>query len=300
MFENLCSRLGFTKHEQKKIKNSYSLRKYTEKTLVKRLYKAYTFISSLGLNKKETCKIIVNCPTIGGTSPNTLSKKIENLANLGFQGEEITKIVKRNSKILSYSMDTVKDKFEFFTKLGMEKELVIKMFLRYPKLFSSSIELYQIVIKTLKDFRLEFTNEDIFTILSGCPQIYGLDLDKVRDRVKLLKDKNISNDEIREMIVNFPNILSQKQDNLEKKLDIYFELGLMSLIIKDSKRLMQSIDLTIKRMCFIRDREKELAPQKYFRIFNSQKAFQSLYGIDNEGLDTLYGNEVKNMSYKVS
>lgn len=293
LLDTLLRKLGFQKREIDKIKSSYSLRSFTEKKLVKRIYLAYMFILSLGYSMTETCKIIATCPTIGGCSTNTLSRKIENLANLGFSAKEINKLIKRNPKSLSYSVTTVKDKFGFFINFGMEKAMVIKMFAHYPKILSSSIDQYKSIIKFLYDLKLDFTKGDIIEILVFTPQITAFDQNNIRNKVNMLKSKNFTAEEIRIMMVNYPNLLSQDFNKLSKKIDIYIELGIIGLIVRDSKRLMQSLELTIARVKFLQDRIHRDIESGYRRIFKDQNTFKKMYQIDSETLKLLYAEEIK-------
>lgn len=293
LLDTLLRKLGFQKSEIGKIKSSYSLRKYTEKKLVKRIYLAYMFILSLGYSPKETCTIIAKCPSAGGYSTNTLSRKIENLANLGFSAKEISKLIKSNPKILSYSTTTVKDKFDFFLSIGMPKAKVIKMVAHHPKILSYSIDQYKSTIKFLYDLKLDFTKEDIIEILVFTPQITALDQNNIQSKVDMLKSKNFTPQEIRSMIVNYPNFLGQDSNKLSRKIDIYIELGIINLIIKDSKRLMQSLELTVARVRFLQDKVFKGDKKNYHRIFKSQDIFKKMYQIDSETLKLLYAEEIK-------
>ena len=120
------------------------------------------------------------------------------------------------------------------------------------------------------------------------PNYYTLALNTVRNRIDNLRDLGFNDDVIREILYNFPQVISLKIDTLNKKYNYYFEKDLLEIFLKSPKYLMQNLELTDARYNYFMIKDIEVNKTNYAKLFLSAKKFKQTYGIDNETLLKLY------------
>ena len=148
-------------------------------------------------------------------------------------------------------LDNIKRNYEFFISFGYSQEEVIKMTKMQPTIYSYSIENIKQKIKDLK--KLGYNQEEIIKMTKKLPTIYGYSI-----------------------------------ENIKQKIKFYDSIGLHSLAVKDSKKLMQSTALSYARYMFYKDNGISIDETNYRKLFIGQKKFVKQYGITKKELLAKY------------
>ena len=83
MVNQVLQNLGYAKEEIEKIVGTYSLLRYTDSTLVKKIIENYNFLLGLDFSRKDILKMTVAVPEIWGYSIDSMNQKMDFLKSLG-------------------------------------------------------------------------------------------------------------------------------------------------------------------------------------------------------------------------
>ena len=186
-------------------------------------------------------------PVLYGYSIENIKQKIEDLISLGYSQEDVIKMTKLLPALYSYSIENIKQKIEDLISLGYSRADVIKMTKLLPTLFGYSIENIEQKIEDL--ISLGYSRADVIKMTKTLPALFGLSIENIKQKITFLG---------------------------ERQLDF--------IVIEDTKKLMQSIDLTYARYMFFKDKGIEVTKDNYRRLFYSAKIFEKQYGIDKSTL----------------
>ena len=101
-------------------------------------------------------------------------------------------------------------------------------------------------------------------------------------------DCGFTKEEIVKITGNLPSFLLLSDSNVLAKINFFRSIGLANVIVNDSKKLMQSLELTYARYAYFQEINHEVNSSNYFRLFYSQKNFIKRYGVDNKTLLAKY------------
>ena len=146
------------------------------------------------------------------------------------------------SEIYSLTTDNIKQKIEYMQKLGYTKEQIIRMTTLHSAIFTYTMNNMERKIADL--VHLGYTKEQVIKMTYELPQIYGLTI-----------------------------------ENLKQKIFFIRKIGLEHTIIKYPKYLMQSIDLTYSRYCYLKDRGISISGGNDKTIFKGEKQFSKQFGV---------------------
>ena len=97
------------------------------------------------------------------------------------------------------------------------------------------------------------------------------------------------------MTKQLPTIYSLSMENISRKLEFYDSIGLREIIIKDSKKLMQSVEISYARYLFLKDKGIEITTTEYNKLFLNQPQFEKQQGITKEAILNLYNYQEKKL-----
>ena len=244
---NYLEKIGYDDNDIEKILYESNLVTLKYSTLLKKIEQNYIFFISVGYRKEDVIKMTKLLPSLYGLSIENIKQKIEDLMLLGYRKEDVIKMTKLLPTLYSYSIENIKQKIEDLISLGYSKEDVIKMTKLLPSLFCLSIE-------NMKQ--------------------------KIDDLISLGYDK----EKVINMTQNLPSLYSYSIENIKQKIDFYKMINLDFIILEDTKKLMQSVDLTYARYMFFKDEDIEVTRDNYRRLFYTAKIFEKQYGIDKSTL----------------
>jgi len=251
------------------------------------------YFINLGLTKANIIKIFLECPTIVTVSELNLDISIENLIDKIEDKEKVIKLISSTSSILSHSIKNINDKFIWFYKKGYSKEQTAHIVCKANTILTMEFEKktdekeanntdsnIERKYKYLSDY-LDYTKKEIIEITSKFPEYYTLSLNTIKTRIdnliKLGFDKNI----VKTIFYNYPQIISFKEDTLNKKYNYYLNLNMIDIFRKKPEYLMQNIELTDARYRYLINKGLEINKNNYGKLFVSDKRFKKNYGISN-------------------
>ena len=133
-----------------------------------------------------------------------------------------------------------------------------------------------------------YTEKDINVITVRFPQIYCYSEATLDEKRNAMLEKGYSEQEINKMTVLFPPIYGFSEENLEGKM-WYFKLQEMDeLILTQPSRLMQSLELTYARSCFLVSCGYTLEQSTFKYLFLNAKQFEQKFGVSKEAVRDLY------------
>ena len=195
--------------------------------------------------------MIVKFPNLFNYSIETINEKHDILKSLGFSNAEVLKIFKGNSVVYAYTMENIIDKFNSLVDFGYNVNDIRKIMCGFPQIFDISINNIKLKILGLLEFGL--TKEQIIYLTVSLPTIYGVTI-----------------------------------ENIKQKLVYLESIGLIDVIFKSPKNLMQSAELTFARYEFLKSRGIEVTYDNFRLLFINQNRFKSKFGVSNKVLLEVY------------
>lgn len=115
----------------------------------------------------------------------------------------------------------------------------------------------------------------------------------ILDTFEYFEKKSYSKKDIVKMTKLLPAIFGLSEENLNKKIEFYKEIDLEIIVMENTMRLMQSVELTYARYRFLNDLGININQDNYRKLFYDQKAFAKQYGITNKELLNRYSYNQK-------
>ena len=140
----------------------------------------------------------------------------EYLINYGFNKDNLNKIEKENADFYFISLNKIKENIEFFLNKGLNNIEIINLINSNPFNLTLSSKRKN-AFDEIYINKLNLSNEKIKNLLNINNNIYTcspLELDKIIDYLN--KNKNYSIDNIKQIILNNPNIINKKIDEISE------------------------------------------------------------------------------------
>jgi len=220
------------------------------------------------------------------TTYNYIINMFNYLKNKEYSEKDIVKITKRNPSLLSYSQETIEDKFNYLKNKGYSEKDIVKMTKLLPALFSLSQENIEDKFEYLKS--KGYSEKDIVKMTKQLSALFSYSKENIEDKFEYLKSKGYSEKDIIKMTKQLPALFGLNQENIDKKMEFYNQLDLGFIIIYDTMKLMQSVELTYARYRFLSDLGIIINDDNYLKLFYNQKIFSAQYGITNNELLNTY------------
>ena len=247
MVKEYLINLGYSNEDTENILNSYALKNLKEDTLLIHIKENYNLLIFLGYSHEDIVKMTKSLPALYSYSIENIKQKIDNLISLGYSHEDVIKMTKILPSLYGCGIDNIKQKIDDLISLGYSHEDVIKMTKFFPSLYGLNIENIKQKIDDL--ISLGYGHEDVIKMTKTLPTLYGLNI-----------------------------------ENINQKLTFLREMHLDFIVVEDTKKLMQSIDLTYARYVFFKEKGIEITKDNYRRLFYDAKRFEKQYGIDKSTL----------------
>ena len=257
------------------------------------MLKSVELLINLGYSKKEA-EAIISSFTIVNLKDETLCKNITKnfnyLIGLGYTKVDVIKMTKSFPSLYSYSKETIEDKISFLISLGYTKTDVIKMTKLLPSLYSYSKENIEEKIAFL--ISLGYTKTDVIKMTKLLPALYGLSKENIEEKITFLMSLGYTKSDVINMTKSLPALCSYSKENIEEKIKYLKEIGLESIVINDTKKLMQSAPLTYARYEFL-TKEKCISIDEFNcrKLFCNETMFKKQYGVSKEVLLKKYNYE---------
>ncbi len=209
----------------------------------------------------------------------------EYLISLGYSYDKAESIL-NSYAIKSFKEDTllihIKSNYNFFITLGYSHEDVIKMTKQLPTLYTLSIENIKQKIEDL--ISLGYSREDVIKMTKTLPALYGYSIENIKQKIEDLISLGYSRDDVIKMTKQLPALYGYTIENIKLKVEFYKRINLGFIMVCDTKRLMQSIDLTYARYMFFKNQGLEITKENYTKLFYGAKNFEKQYGVDKSTL----------------
>ena len=205
--------------------------------------------------------------------------------DIGYNDEEIDKILYDSNLVFikeNILLKKINCIYNLLISLGYSRADVIKMTKTLPSLYSLSIENIKQKIEDL--ISLGYSQEDVIKMTKLLPALYSYSIENIKQKIEDLISLGYSQEDVIKMIKLLPALYSYSIENIKQKITFLGERQLDFIVIEDTKKLMQSIDLTYARYMFFKDKGIEVTRDNYQRLFYSAKIFEKQYGIDKSSL----------------
>ena len=151
-----------------------------------------------------------------------------------------------------------------------------------PTLYCYSIENVKRKIDDL--ISLGYSYDDVIKMTKSLPTLYGYGIENIKQKMDNLISLGYSRNDVIKITKQLPALFGLSIENIKQKIDFFKQLNLDAIILTDTKKLMQSTDLTFARYMFLKDKGIEITVNYYNKLFYSAKTFEKQYGIDKSTL----------------
>ena len=282
MVKEYLLQLGYSKEEIKTILNSYPLCNLKKDTLLLKIKEVYYLLISLGYSHEDVIKMTKVLPSLFGLSIENIKQKIDDLISLGYSRDDVIKMTKISPTLFGYSIENIKQKMDNLISLGYSRDDVIKMSKSLPTLLCLSIETIKQKIDDLVS--LGYSRDDVIKMSKSLPTLLCLSIENIKQKIDDLISLGYSYNDVIKMTIILPSLFSFSTENIRQKTIFLKQIDLDFIAVEDTKKLMQSIDLTYARYMFLKDKGIEINKENYRRLFYNAKQFEKQYGIDKSTL----------------
>ena len=132
-------------------------------------------------------------------------------------------------------------------------------------------------------YNIGYNDEEIDKILFDSNLVFIKEstlLKKLSDIYNLLISLGYSKSDVIKMTKLLPSLYSLSIENIKQKIIFLKESNLDFVILNDTKKLMQSIDLTFARYMYFKDNGITITSSNYRKLFYGNKVFEKQYSID--------------------
>ena len=246
---------------------------------------------AIGYTTREILKLAFKQPMLLSLGfEKNIVQKISDLEELGFTRQDIVKISKIFPSIYTYNINTIRKRLDDFCSLGYSSEEVIKMMISSPTLFGLSKEHIEEKLNFL--INLGFKKTQAIYVTSRATSLLTVSNETLQKRYDALISCDLTDEQLHQMIINYPSLLAFSPDNSVPKIKYYQAIELDSVIIREPKRLMQSFELSCARVAFFKELGHTITASNSSRIFINEKDFIKKYGITNDDLIAKYQNAI--------
>lgn len=211
------------------------------------------------------------------------------MLSLGYTNKDIDKIVNTN-EIVRYSelglYNKVREIFNYLLSIGYNEKQIIKMTIIHPELISLGIQ--NIDNKIKKFISLGYSYEDVIKMTVQFPMLYGLSINNIDKKIEDMISLGYSLQNVRDMTKKLPTLYGMKLETIKEKKEFYDRIGIGEYIVKDPRKLMQSIDLSYARYMFYRGMGIKITRVNCYLLFDAQDDFIRKFGKNNKQLLDLY------------
>ena len=139
---------------------------------------------------------------------------------------------------------------------------------------------------------LGYTKTDVIKMTKSLPSLYGLSKETIEDKISFLISLGYTKTDVIKMTKLLPSLYGLSKENIEEKIRYLKEIGLESIVINDTKKLMQSAPLTYARYEFL-TKEKCISIDEFNcrKLFCNETMFKKQYGVSKEVLLKKYSYE---------
>ncbi len=133
-----------------------------------------------------------------------------------------------------------------------------------------------------------YTKDEIIKMTKSLPTLFCLSEENLNKKYQYFMEKGYTLEEIIKMTKTLPTLFSYSEENIEEKLSFYNDINLSFITINDTKKLMQSVELSYARYMYFKERGITINESDYIRLFYDNKQFTKQYGVTKEELLEIY------------
>ena len=169
---------------------------------------------------------------------------------------------------------------KMFLELGYSEKEYVKIVNTYP-IINMKPETLKKRVKENYDFliSLGYSKKEIIKMTKRVSAIYGYSIENIKQKIEDMEKLGYSRKEVIKMTIGLPSILGLSIENIKQKIEFYDFIGLHSLAVIDSKKLMQSTKLSYARYMFFKEKGIVIDETNYNKLFAGQKRFEKQYGL---------------------
>lgn len=242
-------------------------------------------LKELGVKDEVINAIFKRMNEIIFLTPEELSNNIKYLTDNGLSKEDLVTILEKNAKILQYGEQDYKELLDVIEPFDMNMRDIVDIFRRQKKSLSFKMDVVVLVFRWAADknlnkkkfktnikkmpnilhtpistldnkfnnlIKLGFSEEQAITIIDGAISVLTNDYTVIKDKIDVLGDYDIDEQERLRMITDYPGYLTMSLENIKEKLQVEYEYGFLPYIISRPKNMIQSSELTRARTYYIR------------------------------------------------
>lgn len=161
------------------------------------------------------------------------------------------------------------------------------MIKKTPNILGISLQSMKEKLEDLCD--LGFSYSEVINMTTNHPTLFNYTFTYIKDKINDIISLGLTMEEVKHIIKVFPSILGLSIENIKEKVEFYDSIGLHDLMIINPKKLMQSVNLSYARYMFFKEElNQEITMNNYPRLFMSQERFESSFGYTKEELLSKY------------
>ncbi len=285
IYNNFLKR-GYSKTEIRKMSLKFPLiYRYSASHIESKI----DFFIEKGYSKNVIKKMFIKCPSLLSFSDDTLERKREYLKGKGYSDKQINKMTTLVPSIYSFSEQYMDKKRNYLLEQGYSNQDINKMTIDLPQLYGINKENIEEKRKYL--LKKGYNEEDIHKLTVSLPSIYGYSVENIESKRSCLKECGYDEEEINTLTVNLPALYGCSEENISKKIWYFNLYGMNNLILEDTLKLMQSVELTYARSCFLVSSGYTLEQSTFKYLFLNAKMFEQKFGVTKEEVRELYPYE---------
>ncbi|XP_057534364.1 transcription termination factor MTERF4, chloroplastic [Amaranthus tricolor] len=183
------------------------------------------YLVGIGVGRREIGGVLTRYPEILGMRVGrTIKPFVEYLEGIGIPGLAIARLIEKRPHILGFDLkERVKPNVECLLEYNVRERSLASVIAQYPEILGSDLKSKLSTQQALFDSVLNLGSEDFGQILERMPQAVSLNKSAIMNHVDFLKICGFSLQQIKKMVVGYPQLLALNLDIMKLNFD-YFQM----------------------------------------------------------------------------
>lgn len=240
------------------------------------------FYHSCGLTNVDLVRLINHHATILEYGESTYAEALKRMVPLGLTRYDFGKIIMNVAKARRIlSNKELIDFIDFVESKPFDYDKLRKGIIKHSSLVTVPREILEDGYTNIE--RLGFSEEEAGEILSTEISIIIMSYDNLSYKAEIPICFGCTKKDARKIIRDYPGYLTQSQENLKTKFEVYYRRELLKYIIKKPKNIIQNAELTDGRAAYLKKYFPWIVEPAFSRmVFTSEETFKKRFNGNND------------------
>ncbi|XP_031501327.1 transcription termination factor MTERF4, chloroplastic-like [Nymphaea colorata] len=182
------------------------------------------YLVGIGVGRREIGPILTRYPEILGMRVGRVIKPfVEMLESIGVPRQAVARLIENRPHMLGFSLgDQVRPNIDALIEFGVRKQSLPSIIVRYPEIAGLDLRSKLLSQQNFFKYNLDVNPEEFGGIVEKMPQVVSLNQTPIMKHIDFLKGCGFSQEDMKTMVLGCPQILALNIDIMKLNFD-YFQ-----------------------------------------------------------------------------